>query len=239
MWAFYWFYKFIVYKSLRYLTISILISILIIFFRPLVFLCFLGSIVVHFYVNYRSKYPILYNIIMLIILILLAYFVYNMLQDEIDNYLTINIEAGDEEKLQSTSTEIEIGTFKIINIFVGLFGPFPTYMQLGGKDIEIIQSPGIYLKSFLSIFFCFFCSFIVLKKHFKYLPLVAFCFFNIIVLIVSSFTFDIRFHYPYLPMFIFSAIVGIDLIERKHLWWLINTYFAVLIIVIFIWNRRL
>lgn len=238
VWSFYWLYKYILSNNYKHLVISFLISSLIIFFRPLVFLCFFGSIVMYFFVNYKGKHRVAYNIVTLLILGLLAYYMRIVLQDEIDGYMNANIALADEEKLQSTSTGIEIGTFKLVNIFVGFFGPFPTYMQLGGKDIEMIQSVGVYLKCFLSVFCLFFCSFIILKRHIKYIPIVTFYIFYTIVLIVSSFSFDIRFHYPYLALFSLGAIIGMDLINRQRLWWIANTYFAVLMVALFVWNRR-
>lgn len=237
--AFYLVYKYVVYRKAVDLLAGAAIAILIIFFRPLVFMFFVSGWAVYFFFSSKGQNKIVYQILMSLFFVVMAIFIYRMLQDEIQYYLQLDTEslAGDRYNSDSIGT-VESTQFSLINRIAGFFGPLPTILQLGGKDIEISQSMGVIFKAILSIFNIY-CIIIVVFKRVKLLyPIAVFIFLNVLMMVFSSSSLDMRIHYPYYFLFIITSVLGLRQMVLDRRYWIAIWYYVGIIAAAFLWNQR-
>lgn len=236
--AFYFVYKYLLTTKISNLLLGAFFALLMIFFRPLLFIFFISGWVLYFFFSSKGQNKFIYQVLVVVFFLIVALIIYRMLQDEIQYYLNLDIEAMGQERLESATGAIEGTQFSLVNRFIGFFGPFPTILQLGGKDIEILQSVGILFKAALSVFNLYFFYWVIVSRNKLFYPVAVFIFLTILMMVFTSSSFDMRFHYTYMPLFILASVIGADQMIRAKRAWLASAYWVGLFLVILIWNQR-
>ena len=121
-----------------------------------------------------------------------------------------SVYSGDTE----TSSNIN---FTIV-FSAGVFGPFPTVVPKTDKrfaDISV-YAPSLIFKVFISLFFLFGIYFVFKEKHYHLIPIIAFCFVEIMALTLIDNTFKLRYVYPHFPFVYIIGFYGLYYVFEKR-----------------------
>jgi hypothetical protein len=126
----------------------------------------------------------------------------------------------------------------------GVFGPFPTVTPKVKKRYEDVSvyAPSLIFKMFLSLYFVFAIYFIFKEKKYFFIPMLAFCWVELLGLSLIEQTFKLRYAIPHMPFVIIGAFYSLYYLYEKYpdknhgikqLIWMSNIG---LISIIFFWN---
>lgn len=230
LFSFYFFNVFQERRKIRHLIYSILISLILLFFRiPLAFLFLLSISLTMIFVNkFNHGYKLfLYIIIAVTSLILYLYF-----QVEVYRFLDISSETALLRVSESVKQE---GLFvQVVSILTGLIGPFPTLMPISEKlDVSLI-SGGLVLRVFLAIHIVIGVFYVITKRMVYLFPFVVFIVVTIVSLISISEVFEYRFHLPHYPFLILTGLFAVQnryISER-----MIIAFSFVVVSIVLYWN---
>ena len=161
-------------------------------------------------------------------------FVIGMMTSELDVYSSfsfidmlkyrISISSGG-----NASIPVAIAT----SIISGVIGPFPAFVIIGDRLNEVILAGGLFIKGLLSIYL-FSGVYYILKRKMKILfPLLSFVVLNTVVVVVTLYSFDPRFHFVFFPFLFLLIGVGFENFKMVNF----NYGFVVLyLFIIFGWN---
>ena len=94
----------------------------------------------------------------------------------------------------------------------GVLGPFPTIIPKTEKkyaDVSV-YAPSLIFKVILSLFFLYGAYFIFIEKQYQLIPLVIFCFIEIIALALVGSTFKLRYSIPHMAFIYIIGFYGIQ-----------------------------
>lgn len=118
----------------------------------------------------------------------------------------------------------------ILQILAALIGPFPNFLKTVGWGIY--YSSGLLLKSLTSIFVLT-GSFLVVKKlEWNLYPILLYLIMGFIMVVISSVSFDMRYHITFFPAYVILLFYGIDKIE-SFVRYIIFTLLVLSIIVVY------
>lgn len=118
-------------------------------------------------------------------------------------------------------------------ILSGFFGPFPNMNRM--FPFGFVFSFGLLIKDFISPLFISNIISIIRIKNIIYYPLLCFCAANILMMIISGVSLDMRYHITYIPFFFIIALAPFNMIFEKYKLWIIWT---VLLLIVVVYNYR-
>lgn len=188
----YFFYRYIFNGKKMDLLLSIIIPLLLMFFRPAVLVFLFGSYMSYwFIVSKKSAVWLLCFIIGLFALLVLTPFVFSIY----DNYTHGDV----------TTVKTYIGVTKFswaTNCVAALIGPFPNLMDSVNEiSYRHLYGPSLLLKFMLFVPFWMGCFYVVKNKIYNLYPIVFFCLFEILSIIVINNGLVLRKSMPHIPLF--------------------------------------
>lgn len=242
IWSFYFFYEIIklkVKKKIYYVYLLIPI-LLLIFFRPVVTVFIITSMILGYLLIIKLDVKKLF--IIFISLLGLSFFLDNILS-ELEAYTGGNIN-NMIENLESEDGMIKGGSLVFnyfVNIFSGFFGPFPSY----NTDKNLLLSffaPGLTLKVLLGFVFIFSLQKIIKNKYMLISPLIIFFLIEVLSLIFVLEVLELRKGMPHFFIFyiiIFYGLYQLNFIKNKFKHLTYNLLFMVIFACLIVyWNQR-
>lgn len=145
------------------------------------------------------------------------------------------------ESAANKITEAGGNTAVLTNYLSALFGPFPNFVSESYEKRTYITrySFSAFVKSFISFFLIVSFGFIIKKRKTDLFPILAFGCINIIMLIFTFRTLDVRFQWPHFPVVLILSAYAYENIEKKSRIRLLNSFYIFFIcILIFVYNMR-
>ena len=229
--SFFWFYRYIETNNITYLIISLLISLILVFFRiPLVLFCFLSFGITIYYQN-RAIKPI--DALAIITIIIASIFLYDKFKPLIYRYTGSSVEMTYALKSKSTRG-FTFGLSYLTAVISGFLGPFPTIMPIAGRENLSMIAPSLFLRVMLSGFFLYGIFYSIKTKYILVFPVIVFSILEIIALIYLLETFELRKALPHMAFVIFITLLGLQECKKENLF--INFMIALSILILISWN---
>ena len=205
LFSYYLYFIFVQKKRYVFLFSSLLVCLLLIFFRvPVVLIMFLSIILP----KYGKRRLTKGNIIILLSAIAISFAILNYRFDLLSRYLNI---IGHINQANFNHD----GIFVYANgILAGFLGPLPTFLPIGGHSSISMYAPSLSLKCFLSIYFII-GIYLVLKRKIaqEIKPIVFYSLFEIIAVISVADPFELRKSYLHIPF-----VIMISMFAFQHLY---------------------
>ncbi len=126
----------------------------------------------------------------------------------------------------------------IMNSFAGFVGPYPNFLLSNTKE-ALLYNPYSLLKTLISLFGLYGMFYVIKNRITALYPITFFIFLNIILVIITVFSFDYRFSYTMIPLFFILSVYGYQkLREYKYRKLLSFVYTASMLILILFYNIR-
>lgn len=228
----YFYLQYVKKNNLICLFISILFALILVFFR----LPLMVFLIVAFGLSELTRNKFSFKkIFLVIVLFACSIAMYIFFKDALLRYV---YKSGSRVVVHATSTQSKHFAY-VVGFISGLFGPFPTYLPLNGKENLSFYAASLTLKVFLSLPFLY-ASYYAIKLKNKYMkPLVLFSFFEIIGLIINANTFNFRVSLPHMGFVILLAMYTLSnrkkYIKGGHKY-LYLTYYVSFAGFLFMWN---
>lgn len=110
--------------------------------------------------------------------------------------------------------------------FSMLLGPFPNMDRTDGKGF--MYGFSLLLKDFVSLYFISAISGIIRNYSYRFYPILFFVFCNLMMVLVSGVTLDIRYHITYIPFFFLLVMTPFNFIFKGY------KYYAIMLITVMI-----
>lgn len=101
----------------------------------------------------------------------------------------------------------------MMQILAALFGPFPNFLRTVGWGFY--YSSGLLLKSLTSIFVLIGSYRIIKNLEWRLYPILLYFIMGIVMLVISSVSFDMRYHITFFPAYVILLFYGLDKIKSK------------------------
>ena len=208
------------------LNIFLFIGLCLLFRTAIAFALFFAfGIVILFTKSNAKKMEILTVIVLLFSSILLP-FIISLMGADYEHVLAV---AADRTS-RSGASAFQASLYPILG---GFLGPFPNMNQLAAYGFML--SFGLWVKDVLSPIFLSNVINIIRTKSLLFYPLLCFCAANILMIIVSGVSLDMRYHITYIPFFLIVALAPFDLVFGKNK---LGMIWAMLFLIIIVYNCR-
>lgn len=166
----------------------------------------------------------------------LLFFAKNKISNELESMMNTDVTSMQDNNMQWRAERKGGNSFAVYagkSVFAPMIFtiPFPTLVDVGGQEIQMMINGGNFCKnitSFFSIFALFSMAF--WKKNWRqHVMLLAFMCGYLAVIAQSSFAHSERFHFPALPFALIVAAYGMSLASSK-----VHKYFNVWLCVMFV-----
>jgi len=147
-----------------------------------------------------------------------------------------NVQYKDIEKAKKINPTLVLAS--------GVFGPFPTVLpnvEKRNEDVSV-YAPSLIFKLFYSSYFVLSLYFLFREKKYSFVPIIAFCWIEILALSIIDSTFKLRYSFPHMPFFIICSFYSIYYLHEKYP----NNYQIIkqsillgnvgLVLLVFMWN---
>lgn len=194
VWTFYSYFLFNNRKNVWFLIQTIVLAVLLLFFRVPVAIFALTSIGFTEFIKRGLSFRKIFPLIM-VFGALLALLILNL--NEFIHYLFLRNPIVYEASANGGQSMF----VQAVSIFSAIFGPLPTFIPVPGSEADTIWSVSLVLKAFLSIYFVYSIYFAFKRKNYTLIAMVVICLLHIIGLIIVIRAFKLRYVIPYLPFF--------------------------------------
>lgn len=233
----FFYYKFMVTKEGKYIVLTLVTSLLTIFFRIPILIFLLSAILLNeLFITKRVKLSKKFSTIVLAFFILSYIYMYFL--SYVNRYSFVA-----DHAISRKLTVIKMSNNFILatNILSSIVGPLPTFFK-AERINSTIYAGSLVLKNYLSIFFIFGSFWALKAKNQFVVPILLFSVFNIIGLIVVIETFETRLSMPHISLVILISFYGLfyffSNIKQLPLTRLtVKIYNYILFFVLFFWNH--
>lgn len=196
------------------------------FFRTAIGFMLILSLLICLVITQNNKKKIMFlGILAILLMNVLLSFVIGLMGTSSDSVMA-TADARMSEK------ESSAGVSMVLPFVASLFGPFPNMNRT--DSYGFMHSYGLFLKCGLSFFFL--CG--VWRKlkeiDIRWIPIIVFIFCNILMLIVSGTTLDMRYHITYISFFFLLTFNAMQVYEYKFY----SFYMIFILLLIYIYNTR-
>lgn len=203
----YFFYRYIYNKKKIDLFLSIIIPLLLIFYRPAVLVFLFGSYLSYWIIESKKSAAWLVGFIFgCLLLFALTPIVYS---------IYINYTHGD---VTTVKTYIGVTRFSwATNCVAALIGPFPNLMdKVNEISYRHLYGPSLLLKYMLFVPFWAGCLYVIKYRLGKLLPLVMFCLFEILSIVIINNGLVLRKSLPHIPFFYLCSFWYLSVMEDDN-----------------------
>ena len=238
--TFYNYYLFYFRRQNKYIYRAILIGLLIMFFRPAVLGMLIVSIVVGLVINQRGVS--IKSLSLSAVLMIVFIFVSGFLTKITNSYSSFDksIEVRSDAVQTSGSVAVTVAAASIASFF----GPLPNLIPRLDKENNAIYASGLLFKSLLSVPFWFGILYIIKRKLYQLISLIAMSLMGMLSLLYILESYELRYHLTYLPFFYIlsfyylSKLDGNKILRRRKSVRMKISYLMVFLLIAY-WNYRL
>lgn len=199
----YFLYKYRTNKKFRFIILGLAVSLLIIFFRPVITITiWISYFTYYLFVEKRKSVRLIMGVFGVISFIIAL----SWINDSILKYRV------GRENLYSDFSLFD----KLVFVLGGLIGPFPRLILSGSELVDKpLYGSGLLFK--MMLFLCFWKGFFysIRKKIFDALPIFIFVLVECLELIVILDSLELRKSLPHVPFFILASFWYIHQVEKK------------------------
>ncbi|MDB3868482.1 hypothetical protein N9263_00295 [Candidatus Marinimicrobia bacterium] len=242
--AFLQYYHFMNSKSLKYIFSMLPFLLALMLFRPAIVFLFIGSILLAFMLG-RKRSIIELSVVLVLITGLIIN--YSYLDAIINRFIGIGgvarmIEIKELDGMVKGSVQFTY----MVNILAGLIGPLPTLLP-NTKPLLSFYAPGLIYKSLISVPFWLGIITVYRRNIFSYYPIALFVILESASLILILEGLELRKslpHFPFIYLVSFGFMSYLDSVDffnskrRKRIYFILNTSFVGIFLLILYWNFR-
>lgn len=223
----YYIYKYRQTKDLRALAGFFIPCFLCIFFRTAVFYLLLLTFIVSITINEKNKYAYRWALIFVILFIsiLVPIIIEMIFGFSFDDFMAVT------NYRNETAAKGESEMAKLLPYIAAFTGPFPILDRAGGYAQMYSMAP--FIKDIFAFFFI--VAFVKLFKEasVKYMPMLVYILFTLVMLVTSGVTLDLRYHITYIPFFF---VISVTYARKSSLW--LSFYIFILFVFIYLYGTR-
>lgn len=235
--AIYHFNKWYVNSKTLHLICAFLLTIVTMFFRLPITAVLFFQLGVYMFIKIKAlslfkKLPL--YLFFTLVGIYISIFIIGIMTSELDVYSSFSYMDMLKYRMSvSSGGGSSVPVALTTSIIGGLIGPFPSFVIIGDRFNEVIMAGGLFIKGLLSIYM-FGGIYAILKyKDRDLYPLLSFIVFSTVIIIVTLYSFDPRFHYVFFPFLFLFAAIGFENLKKKNY---IYMYSGVYLLLIGLWN---
>ncbi|CAH6784685.1 conserved membrane hypothetical protein [Vibrio chagasii] len=195
---------------------------------------FLFAFSLYYYCYAKGKYKTVAKIFIILLFPFLFAMLWSLIQSTMQEWLSLDLGKLQAHRLGRES----VGNVEFILLgIVGLIGPVPTFNYDLSHSSGLLLTLPNYIKMCLSGYFVISIYEVIKLRLVEWYPLVMIFFINLLMLVMSASTFDIRYIYPIIS--IFYLLVGRKIVNGFYLNApLFFIYKIVFLSLIFLYNLR-